>query len=321
MLSSARPCRPWIPALNAEICLAIVECLDIHAMVRVRATCSAGDACISGALGRRIRVIVRQFVVNHGALLEEMQTTSAVFVGDTARRMLHPGQSPLSYMNLSVSASLRFHLVAYLVHCENYTITWAQPPLNRDRAHIRTTTTLTRGPQTIYVLQSVSQCPLQPILAKRITASWCYVSPVSFCDPYALLNRDRQALIWGNNHPFFDDVASPALREVIRHWREKGWNVMPFQRTTSAHARSSCLHGPTAGCGAVRRHFGDSLSVAGPLQPVRNRRTPQRLQGHSDFVSKYIVSWRRGGKTCEPEFHDGTWRESPWSEVRLREDS
>ncbi|TFK84163.1 hypothetical protein K466DRAFT_439612, partial [Polyporus arcularius HHB13444] len=272
--------------------------LDIHALARVRATCSDGDQYVSATLCRRMRMLISPYFTRYWDFVEEMQITGAVIGGEAALSVLHPQLQHPSTLTIFLPNRLFFHMLAYLCAVEGYSAVLATRRGDRDAVQRRTcTAALTRGTRGIELIQSTTHSALYALLGQWNTALPAYITPTRFCDPYPLLTRARRALV-DTRHTMCSGLAlKPHLRPLVAEWRKRGWSVA-IHPTVWDPRRVRCEQNLHPDCALAVRYFGDKHCVAGPLLPVQRPSMQLRRRAKENSVEEYTVIWWRGGRLC-----------------------
>ncbi|RDX45222.1 hypothetical protein OH76DRAFT_1358353 [Lentinus brumalis] len=292
----------------------VLEWLDIHALLRVRATCADGDQAASATLSRRIRLLMLPYFTDYAGFIEEMRLSSAVVTGEAALHVLHPHHGPPPTLALALPDDLFFHMVGYLVRVEFYSYAMSTHHNgSQGLQRLTRTATLRKETCTIEIIQSGTHSPLTPTLSGWNTALTAYFTPNGFCDPYALLSRQQRALL----NPWMDQTQQNPLwiRQQKKSWRNQGWKILAGSVVEGA--RDGCAGRAKFDCAGAVRVYGDADCVAGPWQPVRNRREERKVP--LDLVQRHTVMWWRGGRTCGERCQGGLMRLTPGGRTVLRE--
>ncbi|EIW51493.1 uncharacterized protein TRAVEDRAFT_54531 [Trametes versicolor FP-101664 SS1] len=283
----------------------VFDHLHVETLLRMRATGAVADEYISTYLHRKLVGFLRHYVENPHHFLDELETCCSVICGSAALAILfrHPWKA--CDLDVYIPRDFVWHVIAYLVNVEQYTVEFLGDPDYTAYGDIRSVARMSRADgRRVNVIQSESNSPLLPIASFWNTAVMNYITPTNFCIAYPLLTDELCALT--TTVLLLEDGVSGATfpfvgHELVKKYEDHGFSVHADHTSwaRSEDPSASCPGMGTPHCPLTMRYFGDQFCVTGAIHAIRGRRTPRTLP--NDFLGKFTAVWWRGGHTCGGE--------------------
>ncbi|EIW52161.1 uncharacterized protein TRAVEDRAFT_53589 [Trametes versicolor FP-101664 SS1] len=274
--------------------------LPIDSLVRFRSSSKAADFRIGSYMSRKLEAHLRRFVSNTHDFLHELEITCSVVSGSTALAVIFRLSWTPNDLDVYVPRDLFWHVIAYLVNVENYTVSFLDIS-DYVSKKIHNVGRLSReGGQIIDVIQSESNSPLLPLTTFWNTALMNYVTPNSFCVSYPHLTDAHHALIFEDGVASAGKARVPFPREpeeLRRKYELRGFelHLSPLSWIRTADPSAQCTGIGSALCPLTMRYFGDRHCVTGSLYPLEGRKSKEL---RVDLLKVFTAVWWRGGQTC-----------------------
>ncbi|KAI0744703.1 hypothetical protein C8Q76DRAFT_606088 [Earliella scabrosa] len=292
LLSYTYPDTPLVPRLCVDVCIAILQLLDLNELASVRGTSTLADAYGAAVLGHRTRHLLEHFCQHPESVLDALLFSCSVLGGMTSSHLLYPNLYPTcDVLHIYTPRALFFHMIGYLTRCERYTYE-LHAPSSAQLPSALSVAVLKKGDLRIEITVSRSDCPLEPLANLSSTALVTYLSPTEIGVAYpASLAAQRMLL-----HPrsLTEDLKVPEdWKPELRTLHSNGWKIATRLSARRDEGRP-CRGRRSAECAAALRYLGDRHCLQPPLHP----RGAVLYRPHVDLVREYTVLWWRGGKTC-----------------------
>ncbi|KAL1940975.1 hypothetical protein VTO73DRAFT_7611 [Trametes versicolor] len=288
-------------SLVEDMITTVFDHTGVESLVRLRSTGTTADLYISGYLSRRLAAHLRRFVRNPTHFLDELEICCSVISGSSALAVLFrlpwiPGD-----LDIYTPRDYFYHVVAYLVNVEEYTLSFLSQPHYASYGNVRNVARLLRDDgQRIDVIQSESNSALLPLASFWNTAVMNYISSSGFCVAYPRLTEAHRALLSTRSTFVPNDGGVPypdVDTDVVVKYLDRGFDLrfthMGWIREDDASA--GCPGMGSSHCPLTIRYFGDRHCVTGSLGPVQAHKTSSL---RCDLLQDYTVVWWRGGPTC-----------------------
>ncbi|RPD63947.1 hypothetical protein L227DRAFT_561385 [Lentinus tigrinus ALCF2SS1-6] len=294
------PSQPLIPPLCTDAVINILDYLDIHELLSIRASSHLGDAYVAAAFSRRVLLLVGKMFDDYAGFVKEMDITCSVIGAEGALNILYPvNPRPFIPQIFTPCGPPWFHIVAYLVYYEGFQARILPRdasglPLNHYPLQFFE---LRKGPYILDVVPSASDHPAHPLLAQWCTPLLCFVGAKFMSVPYPSLTRQRLALI--NPRKLLScRYMHPSLKNIAAQWENDGW-TLGYRPARLGQTCPPPVVGarPHSGCAGTLRHFGDRHSLNIIPQAMKQRNSGAVLR--KDILSESTVVFWRGGLTCD----------------------
>ncbi|KAL1945774.1 hypothetical protein VTO73DRAFT_1776 [Trametes versicolor] len=288
-------------SLVDDMIVTLFDHAEVDSLVRFRSTGHRADAFVSSYLSGKLNVHLRRFVKNTAHFLDELEVCCSVISGSSALAILFRLPWTPQDLDIYTPRAYFYHVVAYLVHVEEYSVSFPRGSTYHVYGKVRNVARLTRSDgQRIDVVQSASNSPLLPIASFWTTAVMNYISATSFCIAYPHLTEANRSLISTTfmREADVQGVPQPTQhQELLAKYRERGFDLrlahMSWTRESAVDA--VCPGTQSVTCPLSIRYFGDRHCVTGSLRPVRTTRSTRKTV---NLLEEWTAVWWRGGQTC-----------------------
>ncbi|TFK84225.1 hypothetical protein K466DRAFT_496981 [Polyporus arcularius HHB13444] len=311
MYPCSYPFQRLFPDIAQDVAILIAAYVDIEGLLKLRALCRSGDQFLAAELYSRSRTMFRGIIGDYEAFVRELHLTCALVGHEAALHIFYPALGSPDEIHLLAPKRLFFHLIAYLVHREQFSLAVPDGSTTARSRYV----ILSKGGRTVRVVQSQSPSPLQPIVQNWQTALFAYIAPTQFCNPYSPLTSNMQALFHPGIFARSTDLPASTWAQMAI-WKKAGWRFSGRKRDSRPGAQGTLCGGtPSPTCAAARRFFGDSHCLSGPTRSLADERV---LAMPYDALQEWNVVWWRGGRRCSEECHSGAVEVEPGYRVCSR---
>ncbi|KAI9065800.1 hypothetical protein FKP32DRAFT_1567008 [Trametes sanguinea] len=280
--------------LDDDVLSYILSYMSVPSLVRLRNCCRMTDVLVNCELEHRYYCVLSPFVENVLHFREELDFSGSIICGDTALMFALGIPSSESNMDISTSKSNLFHILAYLVRIEGYTIASLNTssilfPL---RPREKRTTVLARGSMTITLVQSCSDSASFPIIYMPSTSLFTFLHGSHISIAYPVLLEQFRALLNTLHYDATGDV--DALEPFLRSQQLLGFD---YHSHSIVWARendptASCPPSGLPSCPHTVRWVDDAFHLRTSFATIE-RRMAIRFS-----FDKLTVIWWRGGSPC-----------------------
>ncbi|KAI9059283.1 hypothetical protein FKP32DRAFT_1580279 [Trametes sanguinea] len=289
----------------------VFDQLSLHTLQRLSSSCALLDGQIASYFGGRLSQRLEHFVRRPDHFVREMESTSAVISGSFALSIIFREDWMPEDLDVYVPDHSWFHMVAYLVHVEQYTFTLRSPSTydsyagvyaaDASYSNIRSVARLYRSDgRRIDVIQSPTGSALDPIAHFWMTAVMNYLTPRSFCVAYPSLTSAKRSIL-SPRRAAVSTLVGPVYADInlVQKYKSRGYDIRAsVQAWNLANTRNgTCTAGDSSSCPATRRFFGDELCLVGSLDICYLPRCPFATDRH--VRDGLTVEWVRPGARCD----------------------
>ena len=291
------------PPLAPELCVEILEHMDIDMLVRLRRTSRRADVYVTDALRRRFRRLFGHAISQWDRFLELLESTQSVISGVAALAAMFPHHPAVPVaVDIYIPHGRLNRLHHHLVSVEEFgqAVPWTGfADEDADLAHLSgvvTSVDIRKGAILVRLIESDHTSALYPLVSQWNSALINYISPVSFVSAYPKLTSRNRALF--TPMALDPDGSVPQELEVaLKTWSQARWSLRHRWGDWAPHGH--CAGPSSSGCASATRHLGDacctiaSWRLRGPLTVPPSPDTDETCY------------WWRGGSTCAPTCHSG----------------